>query len=168
MATTTKNTAAKKSAKTTKNLSDELIADVKEVQAEVTEQATSALNVLSENIETAQGIAKQVWFAGLGVVGRSVEEVQTRVEKTGDELRSRYTQINKESQKLVTDLVNRGEKVQSDAEGLLKESRTNIEEQIEIAKGRLGGLVSVVDIPARLQDISNRLESLSKDMKKSA
>jgi len=37
-----------------------------------------------------------------------------------------------------------------------------------VAKERLVGLSSKVDIPARLQDLSDRLESLSKDLKKTA
>ena len=123
---------------------------------------------MSKNFDNAQGLAKQAWFAYLGVFGRSFEEIQTRVNTTGDDLRARYAQMSEDRQKLVEDLVSRGEKVQDDAEVLLKESRANIEEQIEVAKNRLSGLVSVVDIPARLQDMSDRLESLSKDLKKSA
>jgi len=69
---------------------------------------------------------------------------------------------------LVGDLVTRGEKVQSEAELRIKEGRATVEEQIEVARERLVGLTSVVDIPSRLQDLSNKLESLSKDLKKSA
>ena len=161
--TTAKKTSAKASTKAT-----EIQNEVNEVTSEVTEQVTSLLETLNKNLDTAQGVAKQVWFAYLGAFGRSVEEIQSRVNKTGDDLRSRYEQMNQDGQKLVEDLVSRGEKVQDDAEVLLKESRANIEEQIEVARGRLSGLVSVVDIPARWQDMSDKLESLSKDLKKSA
>ena len=162
--TTAKTTAKKTSAKTATKVESK----VEAVTNEVTEQANTVLETLSKNFDNAQGLAKQAWFAYLGVFGRSFEEIQTRVNTTGDDLRARYAQMSEDRQKLVEDLVSRGEKVQDDAEVLLKESRANIEEQIEVAKNRLSGLVSVVDIPARLQDMSDRLESLSKDLKKSA
>jgi len=69
---------------------------------------------------------------------------------------------------LVLDLVSRGEKVQDEAEIRIKEGRATIEEQIEIAKGRLSGLTAFVDVPSRLQDLSDKLESLSRDLKKTA
>ena len=93
---------------------------------------------------------------------------QGRYTKANEEIQTRYTQITEDRQKLVADLVVRGEKVQDEAEVLLKEGRANIEEQIEVAKNRLASLVSVVDIPARLQDMSDKLETLSKDLRKSA
>ncbi len=163
--TASKKTSAKSTAKSTAKVTTKA---AKSVQNDVAEQATNVLGSLNKNIESAQVLARQAWFAGLGVFGRSVEEIQTRVNRTNEELRTRYTQINEEGQKLVEDLVTRGEKVQDDAEVILKESRANIEEQIEVAKNRLTGLVSVVDIPSRLQEMSDKLESLSKDLKKSA
>lgn len=134
----------------------------------LTEQANEAVDSLNARFEEVQNVARQFWLAGLGAVGKSVEEVQERYNKANEELKSRYSQISTDRQKLVQELVDRGEKVQDDAETRLKESRANIEEQIEVAKNRLTGLVSAVDIPARLQDVSDKLESLSKDLKKSA
>ena len=159
--TTAKKASAKKVEATVKST-------VNSAKAEVTEQATSILGALNTNLASAQDVAQKVWFAGLGVMGRSVEEAQGRYSKANQELQTRYTKINEDSQKLVADLVVRGEKVQGEAEVRLKEGRANIEEQIETAKNRLVGLVSVVDIPARLQNVSKKLETLSKDFKKSA
>ncbi len=159
--TTAKKASAKKVEATVKST-------VNSAKAEVTEQATSILGALNTNLASAQDVAQKVWFAGLGVMGRSVEEAQGRYSKANEELQTRYTKINKDSQTLVADLVVRGEKVQDEAGVRLKEGRANIEEQIEVAKNRLVGLVSVVDIPARLKGMSNKLEILSKDLKKSA
>ena len=61
--------------------------------------------------------------------------------------------------------MSRGEKVQSEAEVMLQEGRSTIEEQIEVARTRV---TSIVDIPARLQDVSEKFESLSKSLKKTA
>ena len=126
------------------------------------------LETINNNFDSAQAVAKKVYLASLGAFGRSVDQAQDRYSMVNDELTSRYEKINKDGQKLVKELVDRGEKVQDEAEELMKESRANIEQQIEKAKDRLAGLASVVDISARLQDMSDRLESLSKDLKKSA
>ena len=135
------------------------------VQADVTK-------TVNENVEKAQELAKQAWFAGLGVVGRSADELQAgyakasdELTKAGDELKSRYSRINESRDELVKTLINRGEKVQAEAEVLLQEGRTTVEERIETAKTRF---TEMVDISARLQAASDKLESLSKDLKKSA
>lgn len=128
----------------------------------------AAEDVVNARIAEAQKVAKQVWFAGLGVYGRVFEEVTTRATQASEELQSRYSKMNKDSVELVEELVARGEKVQDSAESRLKEGRMTVEEQIEVAKERFVGLTSVVNLPARLQDLSDKLESLSKDLKKSA
>ena len=136
--------------------------------SEVTKQQRAALKLINDSIDGAQEIAKKTYLAGLGVVGRSFDEIKTRYAKTTETVQTRYEKITVESQELVKDLVNRGEKVQDEAGDLLKESRATVEEQIEVAKKRLGGIVSIVDVPSRLKDVSDKLESLSKDLKKSA
>ncbi len=163
--TTKKAASAKKSTIT----SVEKVEDaVNEATAEVSQTATSFINTVNEAIENARTMSKQAWLAGLGVFGRSVEEVQDVYNQANKDITSRYSKINQDGQKLVQDLVVRGEKVQGDAQVLLKEGRANIEQQIEVAKNRMTGLVSVIDIPARLQKISDKLEALSKDLKKAA
>ncbi len=183
-ASTTAKTTAKKSAKATTKTSakattkvqaakvtkakKEIVEAVDAVEEVVEATSKSVFAKVSSNIERVQGVAKQVWLANLGAAGRTYEEAVSLYEKAGDELQSRYSKLNKGGQDLVEDLVSRGEKVQDEAETRLKEGRATVEEQIEVAKERLVGLTSVVDIPARLQDLSNKLESLSKDLKKSA
>lgn len=179
MATTTtkakapaKKTSAKAAAKTqttkVNKAKKEVIEAVDAVEEAVEATSKSVFAKVSANVARVQGVAKQVWFANLGVAGRTFEEATSLYEKAGDQLQARYTKLNKDGQDLVEDLVSRGEKVQDDAEARLKEGRVTVEEQIEVAKDRLLGFTSVVDIPARLQDLSKKLESLSKDLKKSA
>ena len=174
MATTTKSvskkaTAAKKtSVKAVSKAKKEVIEAVDVIEEVVEETTDSIVAKVSKNISAAQSVAKQVWFANLGAAGRTYEEAVSLVNKAGDEIQTRYSKLNTGSQELVTDLVARGEKVQDQAQSRLNESRATVEEQIEAAKGRFVGLTSKVDIPARLQNLSNKLESLSKDLKKSA
>lgn len=174
MTTTKKSPKTKVSANKTSAKSAVVKANnaVDEVQAEITEQANSLIDALGTNMGDAQNFARQIWYASLGVVGRSVEEVQSRLDQTNEELRSRYAEMNNEVRKMLEELVVRGERVQDDTELRLKEGRASIEEQIdkqiELVRTRLSGLVSVVDIPAHLQNVSNRLEALSKNLKKTA
>lgn len=146
----------------------EVIEAVDAIEDVVDAASESIVAKLNKNITAVQGVAKQVWFANLGVAGRTYEEALSLVNKANEELQNRYSKLNKDGQDFMVDLVARGERVQDDAESRLKEGRATVEEQIEVAKGRLVGLTSIVDIPARLQDLSNKLESLSKDLKKSA
>ena len=98
----------------------------------------------------------------------SYDEVVSFSERANDEIKARVEKFNDDRAELVEDLVSRGEQVQDEAEAKLKESRANVEEQIEIAKERLVTLTTKVDVSERLQGLSNRLESLSKDLRKSA
>ena len=155
---TKKTTTKKTSAKATKT----------SAAAEVTKQQRVAVKLITDSLDNAQDLAKKTYLASLGAVGRSFDEIKARYSKTTEGVTTRYEKITVESQEFVKDLVNRGEKVQDEAGDMLKERRASVEEQIEVAKNRLAGFASVVDIPARLQDMSDKLESLSKDLKKSA
>lgn len=120
---------------------------------------------VNSRLDAVQLSVKQVWFAGLGALGRSVEEVKERYLQAGDELQARYTKLRNERESLLDDLVSRGEVVQDKAEARLREGRATVEERIDEVKERLN---SAIDIPARLKDLSDKLESLSNDLKKSA
>jgi hypothetical protein len=160
--------AIKTSVKAASNAKKEVIEAVDAIEEVVEATSDSIVAKVSKNLSAAQNVVKQVWFANLGAAGRSYEEAVSMATKANDQLQTRYTKLNKGSQELVTDLVARGEKVQDGAQERLSEGRASVEEQIEAAKGRLIGLTSAVDISSRLQYLSNKLESLSKDLKKSA
>jgi len=165
---TSAKVSAKKASSKVSKAKKEVVEAVDAIEDAVEATSQSVFAKLNSNIEAAQKIAKQVWYANLGAAGRTYEEAVSLYSKAGEQIQSRYSKLNKDSQDLVEDLVSRGEKVQDQAEARIKEGRATVEEQIEVAKNRLVGLTSVVDIPARLQDLSGKLESLSKDLKKSA
>jgi polyhydroxyalkanoate synthesis regulator phasin len=154
--------------RTNKTTAKKVSANLSKANKKVEKQQAEAQETISENIESVQSFVRKAFLASLGAVGRTVEELQTRYTDINSGVQQRFEKINEDGQSFVKELVDRGEKVQDDAEGILKEGRANIEEQIEVAKKRLGGIVSVVDIPSRLQEMSDRLETLSKDLKKSA
>ena len=174
MATTQENKKAvkatsKKASAKVNTAKKEVVEAVDAIEDAVEATSKSVFAKLSDNVETAQNFVKKTWFANLGAAGRTYEEAVNLFNKAGDEVKTRYTKLNADRQDLVEDLVSRGEKVQDEAQVRIKEGRATVEEQIESAKDRFVGLTSsVVDIPARLQDLSDKLESLSKDLKKSA
>ena len=105
----------------------------------------------------AEGVAKQVWFAGLGAYGMSF-----------DELKSNYEKVNEQSQKLFKDLVSRGERLQDDAESALKEQRGSLEERFSGARKSVDEIVDKVDVTGRVKQIVSRIESLSADLRKAS
>lgn len=139
---------------------------VDSIRSEVAEQTTSLREAVNKNSENVRNLATQVWFASLGAVGCSFDEVSSRYNSANEELKTRYQKLNHEGQKLVEDLVKRGEIVQDDAEVFLKGSQVNIEEQMEVAKNRVTKLVSVVDLQGRLQKAFDKLQALNTNSKK--
>ena len=160
MATTKKT--VKKATISTKTKVEEIVEDVKE---DVTEVANDVTETVNENLALAQSVAKKVWFAGLGVMGRSSDEIQTRYNKASDQLQTRIKQSKEDREQFLQDLVSRGEKVQNEAEVMLQEGRSTIEEQIEAARTRV---TSIVDVEARLQAVSEKFDSLKNSLKKTA
>lgn len=161
-ATDTTKKAVKKATVSAKSNAENIVDDVKE---NVTEVANDVTETINENLASAQAIAKKVWFAGLGVVGRSSDEIQTRYNKASDQLQTRIKQSKEDREQFLQDLVSRGEKVQNEAEVMLAEGRSTIEEQIEAARTRV---TSIVDVEARLQAVSEKFDSLKNSLKKTA
>ena len=112
----TKTTAKKTSAKAVSNAKKEVIEAVDAIEDAVEATSESIVAKVNKNIAAARNVAKQVWFANLGVAGRTYEEAVSLVNNANDQLQTGYTKLNKDRQNLVTDLVARGEKVQDGAE----------------------------------------------------
>ena len=76
--------------------------------------------------------------------------------------------MTEERQKFVKELIVRGEKVQDDATSRIEESRATLEEKLEEAKSRVSELPTFKNVPSMLKDVSDRIETISKKMKKAA
>lgn len=137
----------------------------KKVKKEATEQVNSVVEQVKENIDSAQELTLKVWYANLGVYGRVYEEVTTRVAKVSDEVRDRVEQLNSDREDLIADLIKRGEKVQGDVEGYLKEGRSNLDDQVAAAKARFSKFSPFKSLSAGLKEASDKLEDLSEDLK---
>lgn len=105
-------------------------------------------------------IAKEIWLAGLGAYGRSFDQVKTLSNKISDK-----------GQKFFDKLVARGEKVQSKAEEKIKEGKSDLENRFESRIEKLKSYVPTsanTEIKEQLGKVSRKLDTLNKELKKSA
>lgn len=153
----TPRVSVKKIEKSVNETIDGVIEDVNEAYDDVRDEATSIFGKVKVNFSKAQDNYKQTWLAGLGLIGRSA-----------DELQARYETMTEERQKLVKELIARGEKIQDDASSRIEESRANLEERFEEAKSRVSKLPTFKNGADVLKDVSDRLETISKKIKKAA
>jgi hypothetical protein len=146
----TKVSSAKNVEVSLKNKVEDVVGVIENAADDVQEKTESVL-------ASTKGVAKQLWFANLGVYGRAFEEAQTR-----------YTKLASDRQQLVSDLVSRGEKVQDDAGSLIKESRNILEDQVEKVSARFAKVAPLLDVNANMKKLSERLASLRNTFKKAA
>lgn len=157
-AKTTRKTAAKKSTRSsTARKSPAKRTAVKKAKSVKRPAARRKASKSSQavNFNSAEEVAKSVWFAGLGAYGASY-----------DELKASYAKVNEQSQKLFLQLVKRGEKLQGDAESVIKQQRDTVEDRISDARKSVNELVDKIDVNGRVKQVLARVESLSDDLKK--
>jgi len=151
---------AKKAAKSVKASSKQAANNVEQRIAQVQELLQENLGGLSG--DKAEQMARNVWLAGLGVYSRTFEEISDRY----DNVQDRYEDINAEGQKMIDELVERGQAMQGDFEQAVTKGKTSLEGRVEELKERFGGLNSFVDIPGRLRDAAEKIEEFSERMRK--
>ena len=113
--------------------------------------------------EKAEAMAKNIWLAGLGAYSRTYEELSERYE----DVQEKYDEINAEGQKVFTDLVDRGQVVQTQLESKVSKGKGTLEDRVDEIKKRLGGgLSSIIDIPERLRDAAEKIEDIGQKLRK--
>lgn len=90
--------------------------------------------------------AEQLWFAGLGVVGQSLDFAQERYESVSSDIKESVAK----GKAVVDDLVDRGEEVQ-----------TKVDAKVSSVKS---SITKVIDVPAHLKSLSGTLHSTSKKL----
>ncbi len=153
----TKKPTKKSSAKKTNKKASSPKASIEQLQALLQD------NLNGLNTDKAEAIAKKIWLAGLGAYSKTFDELSERV----DDFQERYQSINKEGQKVFEDLVDQGVSMQGDIDKAIQQGKASLEERVEDFKERFGGgLTSMVDIPERLKEAAERIEKISKKLKK--
>jgi len=133
-----KLSAVKKSAKsTTKKACD--------AEGKVTEATEGAVKIRFSKVKNA---SEQLWFAGLGVVGQSLDLLEPRYKKATKKVKFKAAK----TQAFFDDLIDRGEVVQDKVDARVVSAK----EQVSMA----------FDIPRHLQKLSDKLEAASNRFEK--
>jgi polyhydroxyalkanoate synthesis regulator phasin len=112
------------------------------------------IDMIKEKAATAEDMARKVWLAGLGAYGKGYEEVKGRFEA-----------LSTDSNKLFDELVVKGEKLETEGKGKVKEvttkvaAKTEIETRIETVRTKLG--FNNTDSDNKIEELSNKIDALT-------
>ncbi len=162
---TAKKTAKKATKKVTKKTTTAAKQATKKVEAKVAETESTIETLRSTfmtRIEEAQGLAKNTVLAGLGAMDRSVEEVSNMRNNLDEQI----AEVTQKGTELFNELVERGLKVQADAEANLKEGRDTFEEQVnervESLKAKVTEISDQMGVSSSLESVASTLDSVSR------
>ena len=112
------------------------------------------IDMIKEKAATAEDMARKVWLAGLGAYGKGYEEVKGRFET-----------LSTDSNKLFDELVVKGEKLETEGKGKVKEvttkvaAKTEIETRIETVRTKLG--LNNTDSDKKIEALSDKIDALT-------
>lgn len=114
------------------------------------------LDAIKSKVGDAEDFARKIWLAGLGAYGKSIDEVQGQYEK-----------LNAEAGKVFDDLVVKGEQLEGEAKGKLKE-KTNIESRVAEVRSKLGldkqsNDDKIAELTAKIDALTTAVAKLSAD-----
>lgn len=102
----------------------------------------------------AEEMARKVWLAGLGAYTKAYEETKGRIET-----------LSTDSNKLFTDLVAQGEKLETEGKAKFSEVKTNvaakteIEARIETVRTKLG--LKSSDAELKIEELNAKVDALT-------
>ncbi len=141
---------------------------VKQASVKAESSIESLRATFQARLEDARKLAKQTALAGLGAVDRSVEEVNLLRNSIDEQI----AEVSQKGTDLFNELVERGNKVQADAEANLKEGRaafeTRMNERVESLKVKVAELSEKIGVADGLENVANTLDSVSKRFSKKA
>jgi polyhydroxyalkanoate synthesis regulator phasin len=112
------------------------------------------IDMIKEKAATAEEIARKVWLAGLGAYGKGYEEILGRFEA-----------LSTDSNKLFDELVVKGEKLETEGKGKVKEvtttvaAKTAIETRIETVRTKLG--LNNTDADTKIEELNTKIDALT-------
>jgi len=114
---------------------------------------------ISTRFAKVKKTAEQLWFAGLGVVGQSIDFAQSKYETVNSDIKENITK----GKAFVDDLVDRGEEVQTKVDGKVEQAKELVEEKVSAAKS---SITKIIDVPGHLKSLSDKLDTTSKKLDK--
>lgn len=112
------------------------------------------IDMIKEKAASAEDMARKVWLAGLGAYGKGYEEVKGRFEA-----------LSTDSNKLFTELVAKGEKLETEGKGKVEEvktkvaEKTEIDSRIETVRSKLG--FNNTDTDQKIEELSAKIDALT-------
>ena len=112
------------------------------------------INMIKERAATAEAMARKVWLAGIGAYGKGYEEVKGRFEA-----------LSTDSNKLFEELVIKGEKLETEGKGKVKEvqtkvmAKTEMDARIETVRTKLG--LNNTDADQKIVELNEKIDALT-------
>ena len=112
------------------------------------------IEMIKQNAANAEEMARKVWLAGIGAYGKGYEEVKGRFET-----------LSTDSNKLFAELVDKGEKLETEGKGKVQEIKTKvaenaeIETRIETVRTKLG--LNNTDADQKIEELSAKIDALT-------
>lgn len=112
------------------------------------------IDMIKEKAANAEEIARKVWLAGLGAYGKGYEEVIGRFEA-----------FSTDSNKLFDELVVKGEMLETEGKGKVKEVQTKvsakaeIETRMETVRAKLG--LNNTDSDSKIEELNAKIDALT-------
>ena len=110
--------------------------------------------MIKEKAATAEEMARKVWLAGIGAYGKGYEEVKGRFEA-----------LSTDSNKLFEELVIKGEKLETEGKGKVKEvqtkvmAKTEMDARIETVRTKLG--LNNTDADQKIAELNEKIDALT-------
>jgi hypothetical protein len=115
---------------------------------------TSKLDMIKENLNVAEDVARKIWLAGLGAYGKSVDTVQGKVEK-----------VNADSNRVFYELVAKGEALEGETKTKIKE-KAAVDQRISDVRKKLG--LDKNDSDVKIDELSKKIDDLTEIVAKLA
>lgn len=112
-------------------------------------------STIKDTVNTAEEFARKIWLAGLGAYGKSVDEAQGRYEK-----------ISTEANKIFDELVAKGESLESDAKGKIKQTTGDVEARVADVRKKLG--LDSDNSDQKIEELNAKVDALTEAVAKLA
>ena len=114
----------------------------------------SKLEIIKNQVNNAEELARKIWLAGLGAYGKSYDGAKGQVES-----------LSSTATKLFDELVEKGEVLEGQAKGKIKEN-TNIESRVAEVRSKLGldkqsNEEQIAELSAKIDALTTAVAKLS-------
>lgn len=112
------------------------------------------IEMIKETAANAEEMARNIWLAGIGAYGKGYEEVKGRIET-----------LSTDSNKMFTELVAKGEKIEAQGKVKVEEvktkvaEKTEIEARVETLRTKLG--FNKTDADQKIEELNAKIDALT-------